>query len=151
MLLLTLIPIMGSGPVWDQRIQPIVNNCYNNWWINLIYLQTFFRVYNKVNIKVFDEIILKIFCYPKCATHTWYLATDMQYHWISLIVIIALHKNIKFGLIINLLIIIMFSVITSILIFIYDFPPGEVPTAMRYSCLSSINLIFISNLKSHDF
>ncbi len=53
----------------------------------------------------------------------------MQYHWISLIVIIALHRKIKFGLIVNAFVIIVFTLISAILIFAYDFSPGRVNTA----------------------
>ena len=56
----------------------------------------------------------------------------MQYHWIALIVIIALHKNIKFGLIVNALTIIGFAPLSSFVIYIYDFPPGYVSTGKRF-------------------
>ncbi|CAG2104089.1 unnamed protein product [Medioppia subpectinata] len=29
----------------------------------------------------------------KCGLHTWFIAADMQFHWISLIVMIALHQR----------------------------------------------------------
>ncbi len=48
-LLTTLLPLMGSGPVWNQRIQPIVNNCYSNWWQNIIYLQNIIDAKNMVS------------------------------------------------------------------------------------------------------
>ncbi len=47
-LLSTLIPLLGSGPVWKQQVLAQVNNCYDNWWQNLIYLQTFINVENMV-------------------------------------------------------------------------------------------------------
>jgi peptidoglycan/LPS O-acetylase OafA/YrhL len=53
MLLTTLIPVLGSGPVWDKKMQPIINNCHKNWWKNLIYLQTFFGVHNTVIVMKF--------------------------------------------------------------------------------------------------
>jgi len=48
LLLSTLLPLLGSGPVWTQQISFQINNCYNNWWQNLIYLQTFIDVKNLV-------------------------------------------------------------------------------------------------------
>lgn len=47
-LLTTLLPLMGSGPVWNQRIQPIANKCYRNWWQNIIYLQNIIDAKNMV-------------------------------------------------------------------------------------------------------
>jgi peptidoglycan/LPS O-acetylase OafA/YrhL len=49
MLLTSLIPILSSGPIWALHISPIVNNCYNNWWQNLLYVQTFFDTEKMVN------------------------------------------------------------------------------------------------------
>ncbi len=64
--------------------------------------------------------------------HTWFLSVDLQYHCISLIVMIALHKNIKFGFIINLLLITGFTLLSAIITFIYDFAPGVVNTGREY-------------------
>jgi hypothetical protein len=48
-LLTSLLPLMGSGPVWNQRIQPIANKCYSNWWQNIIYLQNIIDAKNMVS------------------------------------------------------------------------------------------------------
>jgi hypothetical protein len=45
---------------------------------------------------------------------------------------IALHKNIKFGFIINLLLITGFTLLSAIITFIYDFAPGFVNTGREY-------------------
>lgn len=60
----------------------------------------------------------------------------MQFHWISIIIIIAFHKNIKFGLTVNTIFIIMFTLLSSIIIFIYDLPPAEIQTARRFEKIS---------------
>jgi len=49
-LLTTLIPLLGSGPVWNQQITPLINNCYSNWWQNLIYSQNLIDSKNMVKI-----------------------------------------------------------------------------------------------------
>ena len=46
-----LLPLMSSGPVWRQQIQPIIKNCHNNWWQNLLYLQNLIDVQNTVSFK----------------------------------------------------------------------------------------------------
>jgi len=48
-LLTTLIPTLGSGPIWNQHISPIVDNCINYGWRNLLYIQTFFDTKDMVN------------------------------------------------------------------------------------------------------
>jgi hypothetical protein len=45
---------------------------------------------------------------------------------------IALHKNVKFGLKINLLLITGFALLSAIITFIYDFAPGFVNTGREY-------------------
>ncbi len=44
-----LIPLLGSGPVWNQQISSYFVHCYSNWWQNLLYLQTFIDVKHMVN------------------------------------------------------------------------------------------------------
>jgi len=39
-----LIPLTSSGPLWHETIDPIINKCYKNWWISLLYLQNYFNV-----------------------------------------------------------------------------------------------------------
>jgi peptidoglycan/LPS O-acetylase OafA/YrhL len=47
-LLTTLIPLLGSGPVWNQQVMSEVKNCYNNWWQNILCLQNFIDPKNMV-------------------------------------------------------------------------------------------------------
>jgi hypothetical protein len=53
---------------------------------------------------------------------------------------IALHKNVKFGLKINLLIITGFALLSAIITFIYDFPPGIVNTGREYEISKNLKL-----------
>jgi len=52
----------------------------------------------------------------------------MQYHWIALVVLMVFLKKIKFGLIVNAAVILGSILLTAVIIFIYDFPPGRVQT-----------------------
>jgi len=43
LLLLTLsltfiIQMLGSGPIWRETIEPVVDNCHKNWWTNLLFI-----------------------------------------------------------------------------------------------------------------
>jgi peptidoglycan/LPS O-acetylase OafA/YrhL len=61
LLLSTLLPLLGSGPIWTQQISLQIGNCYKNWWQDLIYLQTFIDVKNLVRSEPkFDIPVTKI-------------------------------------------------------------------------------------------
>jgi hypothetical protein len=76
----------------------------------------------------------------------------MQLHWISLIVIIGLLKNLKFGLIINWLFVISFSLISSIIIFVNDLPPGYVLTNETHWKLNeNSNIYYIESILISDY
>ena len=64
----------------------------------------------------------------QCALHTWYLAADMQLHWISLIPIVLLLKNRRNGIMLTKLFILVCICISAITIYINKFPPGSVVT-----------------------
>ncbi|XP_054167794.1 nose resistant to fluoxetine protein 6-like [Oppia nitens] len=105
-----LLPLMGSGPIWHETIDKLINKCQQNWWLNLLYVQNFIDVNNM------------------CAHHTWYTASDMQFHFLSLLIILAFLYNVRLGFIVNILTIITFVIISSVIIYVYDLPPAIVNT-----------------------
>jgi peptidoglycan/LPS O-acetylase OafA/YrhL len=61
LLLSTLLPLLGSGPIWIQEVSFQIGNCYKNWWQDLIYLQNFIDVKNMVRSEPkFDIPVTKI-------------------------------------------------------------------------------------------
>ena len=80
-LLTFLLPLGGwaSGPIWNETIIPEINNCVNNWWTNMLFIQ---------NWITYDDI---------CGVHTWYVGADMQLHWLSIVFMIPLLYCMKFG------------------------------------------------------
>nr|XP_027201165.1 nose resistant to fluoxetine protein 6-like [Dermatophagoides pteronyssinus] len=80
MIIITILPPLFDGPVWQYRMQWMIDSCEKSWWKNLIFLQ------NLINS---DDM---------CEPHLWYLAADMQLHWLSLLPLIFLLKNPKRGL-----------------------------------------------------
>jgi len=60
--LVFFLPYFGSGPIWTETIQPIVNGCEKNWWINLIYMQAFLNPEKIVSrfVKVLVHLIIQI-------------------------------------------------------------------------------------------
>lgn len=37
------MPLIGSGPIWKEVIDPKVTNCRNNWWLNLFLIQNLYK------------------------------------------------------------------------------------------------------------
>nr|XP_027205919.1 nose resistant to fluoxetine protein 6-like isoform X1 [Dermatophagoides pteronyssinus] len=110
MLLTSLLPIMFDGPLWTMYNDRMIGQCHRTWWHNLIYMQ---NIIDNENI---------------CAIHTWFLAADMQLHWLALFPIIAMLKNPRIGLIFAKFLVIFFTLISSLIIYIGQLPPGYVVT-----------------------
>ncbi|CAB3977094.1 nose resistant to fluoxetine 6-like [Paramuricea clavata] len=71
-----LRPFFGAGPIWFAAAD--TSACSEKWWTNLLYLNNFFELGNKV---------------PKmCMGHTWYLAADMQMFIISSIFLLIAYR-----------------------------------------------------------
>ena len=34
----TLLPKMGTGPMWQSLTQPMSDSCADKWWANMVYL-----------------------------------------------------------------------------------------------------------------
>src|SRR5581483_10532416 len=43
-----LLPLLYSGPLWNETVGSVVNKCYSNWWLNLLFVQNFFNAYQMV-------------------------------------------------------------------------------------------------------
>ncbi|CAH1786287.1 unnamed protein product [Owenia fusiformis] len=73
---------VSTGPLWpEQGFER--NYCNDTWWTNLLYINNFVK----------DD--------KMCMGWSWYLANDMQFHWISPILIIAFFKSAIAGYIVT--------------------------------------------------
>merc|ERR1712137_169100 len=71
-----IVPYWTNGPYW-LYMQKNMFQCQDTWWWMLLYVQN----------------ITPRFDQPVCLTWSWYLADDMQYYFLSPIVLIAYWKN----------------------------------------------------------
>ncbi|KAH8387904.1 hypothetical protein KR093_010285, partial [Drosophila rubida] len=71
---MTILPILGGGPVYKAFINLNSAACEESWYWTLLYVQ---------NYVVPDNL---------CLAHSWYLGVDMQLYVISPLLLIALYK-----------------------------------------------------------
>lgn len=84
-----LMPYMGNGPLWFKITETFNNDCHKYWYANLLYMNNFIPNYKT----------------ESCLAPSWYLADDMQFFFISpIILIIYLKISVKlaWGIIIGL-------------------------------------------------
>ncbi|EPB69977.1 hypothetical protein ANCCEY_10922 [Ancylostoma ceylanicum] len=106
----TLFTYVSSGPFW----RPIERQgCRFSWWTNFLYMNNF--------------LLQHVEC---CMGWTWYLANDVQFHYvIAPILFIAFAKNIRWGLLLGIVMLVASSIIKLWIIFENDFPPAPILTA----------------------
>ncbi|XP_070536861.1 nose resistant to fluoxetine protein 6-like [Ptychodera flava] len=97
-------PWLGQGPVWYAMTDQ--SSCEKYWWTNLLYINNFYPTESVSG----------------CISWTWYLANDMQFHWISPIIIIATYKSVKAGITVLTTMLLACIVTTAALMGYYDFP-----------------------------
>lgn len=95
-LLFFLLPLMGEGPIYKQGTETQASNCMKNWWLNLLYLQSY------VNRR------------ELCMIPSWWLSIEMTFHLISLFVIYLLIKNPRIGMVANWAVICVMTLIGSV-------------------------------------
>ena len=108
--LVFLLPRFGSGPLWRETVEPIVNGCRENWWVNLIYM------HNYINA---ERI---------CLLPSWWLANDMHFHILSLAVLLALMRRQSLGQAANAVIVVGFTVAAAVDSYYHDYPPTILST-----------------------
>ncbi|XP_023236523.1 nose resistant to fluoxetine protein 6-like [Centruroides sculpturatus] len=99
-----IIPLMGSGPLWNIGMQQGIDSCKNRWWANLLYIQ---------NIWKFNEI---------CLPHSWYLASLMQCHLIGILLLLIGFRWKLIGLVLGIVLLLISMIITAALTEIYNLP-----------------------------
>ncbi|GAB1602635.1 nose resistant to fluoxetine protein 6-like [Argonauta hians] len=80
MVYIPLFRYMGDGPFWPS--QGVENNfCRDSWFYNILYINNFL-----------PKDMTK-----QCMAWLWYLANDMQFYWISPLILIPLFRYPKIG------------------------------------------------------
>ena len=67
-LITLLLPLFGSGPIFHEFVDHIVEGCEENWWITLLYVNNYFKQDKTVCInyllhKMFSKALKTIFMY----------------------------------------------------------------------------------------
>ncbi|XP_076437040.1 nose resistant to fluoxetine protein 6-like [Babylonia areolata] len=65
MALTCLLPYMSDGPSWTQDTRDYYLPCQTRWWTNLLYVNNFHPSLQE-----------------QCMPWGWYLAVDLQFHWL---------------------------------------------------------------------
>ncbi|CAI9744334.1 resistant to fluoxetine 6-like [Octopus vulgaris] len=83
LLMMVYIPLfryIGDGPFWPQQGTE-VNFCKESWFYNILYLNNFLPTEQT----------------KQCMGWLWYLANDMQFYWISPLLLVPLYFKPKIG------------------------------------------------------
>ncbi|XP_050298077.1 nose resistant to fluoxetine protein 6-like [Anthonomus grandis grandis] len=71
----TLMHHFGSGPLWNDMLEVIQKPCQEYWWATIMHIQNY------------------VHPYPLCLTQAWYLTCDMQYYFLSPLILVPLLNN----------------------------------------------------------
>ncbi|KAL1509152.1 hypothetical protein ABEB36_003936 [Hypothenemus hampei] len=62
----------GSGPLWNDMLEIIQRPCQDYWWATILHIQNY------------------VHPFPLCLTQAWYLTCDMQYYFLSPLILVPL-------------------------------------------------------------
>ncbi|XP_078614290.1 nose resistant to fluoxetine protein 6-like [Branchiostoma floridae x Branchiostoma japonicum] len=102
MLWMWVLPYLFSGPFVPQAPYGLDDNCRDNWWTNLLYVN------NVVNP---DRM---------CMDWSWYLANDMQFFVIGVPLVYMMYRWQIFGIALQLALLLASFVITATITWHYD-------------------------------
>uniref|UniRef100_A0A1I8M8L5 Nose resistant-to-fluoxetine protein N-terminal domain-containing protein n=2 Tax=Musca domestica TaxID=7370 RepID=A0A1I8M8L5_MUSDO len=71
---------IGSGPIWQERIEPQQERCISSWWLNILYVNNYINT---------DKL---------CMFQSWYLSADTQLFMIAPFILLLIYKFRRFGL-----------------------------------------------------
>lgn len=105
----TLVPLLGSGPIWKEKILPEVAACRRNWWAVLL----------NVNNFVHSERM--------CLPSLWYISADWQLHCALFLIVFLLMRRPAFGGMAAFAAVIIFGVIIGVQTTLSGYPPTMLP------------------------
>ncbi|XP_022243866.1 nose resistant to fluoxetine protein 6-like isoform X1 [Limulus polyphemus] len=105
MVLVFLLPLLGSGPLWHVVINQMVDNCRHSWWKNLLYINNFWNM---------DDI---------CIRQSWYQSAAIQYHVVFVVILLMLFRWHLVGLLLNGCVALVGIAYTGILVYKNAYPP----------------------------
>ena len=124
-----LTPLLGSGPLWSPAVDMFIGKCEENWWTNVLYINTFYPV-NYVDT---------------CLSWTFYISIEVQFILFSPIFIIpAYYLRAPYSI---LLPSILFILTTFFLVPLLAF--NDVNTHLAYIIHNYLTLTNISQLLHH--
>ncbi|KAJ8909464.1 hypothetical protein NQ315_011233 [Exocentrus adspersus] len=101
----TLAPYMGTGPLWDNVTTTLVKPCQRYWWTTLLYIQNYAN----------EDFVL-------CLGHSWYLSVDMQLYIVSPLILIPLWRYSKIGVGVIITCIIVFIAVPFSIAYVTQIP-----------------------------
>ncbi|GBM36605.1 Nose resistant to fluoxetine protein 6 [Araneus ventricosus] len=118
--LLLLLPLVGSGPIWDDVVDPTIKNCKQRWWLNLLGLNNFWP------------------SDTTCLAHTWLICCMFHLFLISPILIFILSRSTTVGVFVNCILIMGSSVAIAMVTLMNDLPPTPAFYFMSFVNIKSI-------------
>ncbi|GFY57758.1 o-acyltransferase like protein [Trichonephila inaurata madagascariensis] len=106
LLVMFLLPLLGSGPLWQDVIGKQVGNCEKYWWQALII---------PINTWTHFE--------DMCLLHTWYIASDLHLYFIAPLILIPLYRWPVVGFLVMLVLTVACMGIMAAVTIINDFYP----------------------------
>ncbi|XP_078489124.1 nose resistant to fluoxetine protein 6-like [Ciona intestinalis] len=82
LIVVSIYPMLGDGPMWPQEQQDLKQLCDVNWWGNLLYINN-----------LYPENTGK-----QCIVWSWYLANDFQFYILAPLFLYSLYRFPKLGL-----------------------------------------------------
>uniref|UniRef100_A0A0N5CFN8 NRF domain-containing protein n=1 Tax=Strongyloides papillosus TaxID=174720 RepID=A0A0N5CFN8_STREA len=82
-------------------------SCNEYWWVNFLYINNYVNVKNQ--------------CYPV----SWYLATDLQIFLFFPVILVPLAINVKFGIFVSALVLVLSTSANIFEVFYFYFPPSD--------------------------
>ncbi|XP_059480961.1 nose resistant to fluoxetine protein 6-like [Neocloeon triangulifer] len=76
----SILPKMGSGPLWKVTVVPESEYCRENWWANALYVNNYVRVERS------------------CIEQGWYMPCDMHMFVVCAPLVLLVHRRPKVGL-----------------------------------------------------
>ncbi|XP_077506101.1 nose resistant to fluoxetine protein 6-like [Amblyomma americanum] len=101
-----LLPVIGSGPMWKETMESVAQNCHDNWWLNVLFVNNIF-----------------VAPHERCLEITWYFAVLIQLCLVGTAVIFVLQRRFFVGVVLNASLVAVGIISMGVLTATYKLPP----------------------------
>lgn len=117
---------LSDGPLWKHMAVKESENCQQNWWTNLLFVNNYVNADQPVSAEILlfsDYYIIKTISRQQCMIQSWYMACDLHLCAVGILIVYFVWKFPKCEKFVLIIAIVVSCFISAYVVYDHKFYP----------------------------